>query len=165
MIIIMPDCYVDNCTFHMYGDNNRVVLWHKGVYINTDFWLEDNNNQVLCEDGVRITGQTQLAATEGKSITIGKDCLFSDEIIVRTGDSHSIIGPEGTRINHAESVNIGDHVWICHGVNILKGADIPSGCVIGTGAVVGRKHFSENCIIAGNPAMKVRDDIVWSFDR
>ena len=164
-ILVMPGCYLDHCTFHISGDNNTVILWDNGVYINVDFWLEDNNNRVVCGPQGKMTGKTQLAATEGKEIAIGSDCLFSDEIIVRTGDSHGIFDANGRRINPAADVHIGSHVWVCHGVNVLKGANVPAGSVIGTGAVVGKGVYVPNGIIAGNPAAQVKTGITWKFDR
>lgn len=163
-VLIMPGCYLENCVFHFYGDNNTVILWNNGVYINVDFWLEDAQNQILCDEGVKITGKTQLAATEGKCISLGSDCLLSDEIIIRTGDSHAIY-QNGKRINHAVNVKIGKHVWIGHGVNILKGAVLPEGCIVGTGAVVGKANFSNNSIIAGNPAIERKTNVFWTFER
>lgn len=164
-VLIMPGCYLDNCTFHIQGDHNSVILWNDGVYINGDFWLEDNENRIICEEQVKLTGKIQLAATEGKRIHIGKDCLFSDEIIVRTGDSHSICDLFGQRINPAADVEVGAHVWVCHGVNILKGAKIPQGCVVGTASVIGKGSYGQNSVIAGNPGVVVKKGVIWNFER
>jgi len=56
----------------------------------------------------------------------------------------------------ANPVIIGDNVWIGANAVILPEVTIANGCIIGAGAVVTKSCKEENCIIAGNPAKKIR---------
>ncbi len=150
-----------NCIFRISGDNNIIKIGQKVHAKNVEFWIEDNCNTISIGNNTSFCGKLHLACTEGKSITIGKECLFSSEIVFRTGDSHSIIDLSGIRINHAKDIIIGDHVWIGHRVLVNKGVVISNNSVVGTGSVVTKKFNDENIIIAGCPAKIVKNDINW----
>lgn len=97
---------------------------------------------------------------EGKSITIGDDCMFSSSIYIRTSDEHPIIDIEsGERINHAKDIVISDHVWVGEGVTINKGSVIPYGCIIGTKSLVGKKLSRPSSSYAGIPLRLIREGI------
>lgn len=152
--------------------NNSIVIKGNGCHIsigsctaatNLDIICEDDNNKVIIGSNTIITGYTHLAVTEGRSINIGNDALFSNDIIIRTGDSHAIYQND-IRINKSDDVKIGDHVWVGNKVIILKGSEIGNGSVVGSGSVVTRK-FNNNIVLAGNPAREIKRDIIWKFDR
>ena len=63
-----------------------------------------------------------------------------------------------------KDVVIGDHVWLCNGVNVLKGASIGSDSVVGTQSVV-TKDICPNSITCGNPAKVVKTGIRWDTKR
>lgn len=107
-----------------------------------------------------------IASTESKSIIIGDDCMFSNDVEIRNGDSHPILDQEtGKRTNNAALVTIGDHVWITAHVRILKGAIIPDGSIIGNSSVVSAKFKGSNSVYAGIPARLVKSNIMWERDR
>lgn len=88
--------------------------------------------------------------------------MFSNNIVIQTSDSHSIIDNKtNMRINHSGNVIIQNHVWIAPSVNILKGVTIGTGSVIGIGSVV-TKNVPQKCVFAGNPAKIVKSDISWN---
>ena len=97
---------------------------------------------------------------------IGRDCLLAYDIDIRTGDSHSLLeAASGKRINPAQDVIIGDHVWIAAHVNILKGVSIGMNSVIATGATVVKPVQEAGVVIAGNPAKLVKREITWTRER
>jgi acetyltransferase-like isoleucine patch superfamily enzyme len=84
---------------------------------------------------------------------------------IRTGDSHSIIDrASGRRLNPAQSVRIGDHVWLAPHVRVLKGVSIGDGSVIGTGSVV-TAPIADHVVACGIPAAVVRENIDWDRRR
>jgi acetyltransferase-like isoleucine patch superfamily enzyme len=92
--------------------------------------------------------------------------MFAYDIDVRTGDSHSIISQEtGERINYAQDVCIGDHVWIAAHTILLKGSAIPDNSIVATGSVVTRPFETRGIILGGNPAKTIKDGITWSRQR
>lgn len=102
-----------------------------------------------------------IALDEGSSITINEDCMFSNGIQIRSTDSHSIIDSTGKRINYAEDITIGEHCWIGLGCIILKGTTIAPHTVVAAGSICTTEYHKGNCIIAGNPAKVVKENIDW----
>ena len=96
-----------------------------------------------------------------KNIYIGKDCLFSWEILVMDTDFHSISNNAGTIINPDKPVIIGDHVWVGCRAIILKGAHIPDNAVIAAGSIVAKKLSGENQVFGGNPAIALKKIGAW----
>ncbi|HWK03614.1 MAG TPA: acyltransferase [Puia sp.] len=93
------------------------------------------------------------------NLTIGDDCVISWNCQFLDDDFHEI-GYEGKK-NTADSIVIGQHVWIGCGVSIYKGTVIPDGCVIASNSVIRGKFHVKNAIIGGNPARVIRENIVW----
>ena len=124
--------------FYIEGNDNVIDIKNNVTFgEGSVLWIEDNNCGITIGEQSTF-GSAHLAATEdGSSISIGKDCMFSDDIDVRTGDSHSIIDlATGKRINFAKNVVIGNHVWCGAHSSILKGANIPDGVVVATRSIV-----------------------------
>lgn len=140
------------------GRGNEVLI-HRDVIVSGTIELFGNNNVVEIGAETTINGAF-VAAHNGRRISIGKRCLFSSGIDIRTTDSHKIFDSSGVRINDDKDVVIGDNVWIGRGVSILKGASIGEGAVIGTMSVVSGAVEGAS-IYAGVPARKIRSDIRW----
>ena len=164
-IIIEEGCNLNKCKFIVQGNSNTVYIKKNTHARYAEFYIEDDNNSICVDEATYFAGKIHLACIEGCTITIGKDCLFSSEIVIRTGDSHSITDLSGNRINQSKNVQIGDHVWVGHKVSINKGVKIASNSVVGTGAIVTREFNNGNVVIAGNPAKTVKENINWDSKR
>ena len=104
-----------------------------------------------------------MAVLEGKRIIVGEDCLFSRNIFFRTGDSHSIIDQNTSkRINPSEDITIGDHVWICQDVRILKGVTIGDNSIVAMGSLLTKNNFPSHSIIGGIGGKIIKSGIEWS---
>ena len=91
--------------------------------------------------------------------------MFSSGIVIRTGDSHSIINVDNNeKINPEQYVVIDNHVWIAQNVTVLKGSHIAHDSVVGCGAIVSN-CFEPNSLIGGIPAKTVKTNITWNSDR
>jgi len=89
-----------------------------------EIWIEDSGGVVKIGNKTTVE-KVHFASTEGGEIIIGRDCMLANDIDIRTGDSHSIISNDsGERINHAQDVNLKDHVWVGAHVRILKGTTL-----------------------------------------
>lgn len=103
---------------------------------------------------------------ENQDITIGKDCMFSREIVIRTSDAHSVVDAQtGKRLNPAQPVVIGDHVWVGQRVIINKGSVIPSNSIVGATSFVNGSFEEEGIILAGTPARMVKQGITWNREK
>ena len=94
---------------------------------------------------------TLISVQDG--IEIGEKCVFGVGCSIIDNDFHAL--NEKDNANGAP-VKIGNNVFTGSNVHILKGVEIADNCVIGNGSVV-TQSFKEACVIAGNPAKKVRD--------
>jgi acetyltransferase-like isoleucine patch superfamily enzyme len=110
---------------------------------------------------VSSTSRVRMSATEGTTINIGDDVMFSTGNQVRADDGHPIFDVEsGRRVNVSTSITIGAHVWLGRTAAVLAGGRIGDGSVIGYGAVVTRP-IPNNCIAVGVPARVIKRNIAW----
>lgn len=157
---------INNCLFSIHGSNNKIII-HSHVVINDcTFCMEDDNNVIEIFDNTWINPKVELAALEGTRIVIGKDCMFSAYITLRTSDSHSVLNAtNGLRINPPKDIIIGNHVWIGSGVTVLKGSVIGDDCVVSTKALLSGKQYPPQSVIAGNPAIVKKSGVSWDRRR
>ena len=153
-----------DCRITLSGNECKVTIGERGTFLGTEMVCEDDQSTIKVGNRCICAGKTHFAATEGKQIEIGNDFLCSNAVTIRTGDSHSIYNEEGKRINIGKDVRISEHVWLGNQVIILKGTELGRNVVVGSGSVV-RGCFSDNTVIAGNPARTIRDKINWDFRR
>lgn len=162
------------------GDNNSIDIGENSRLKYTQITIMGDNNHIIAEDGSKLDGPCKITL-EGNStlyigrnsgirgvsfvakdanITVGRNCMFSYDVIVRNNDSHKVLDQDGNVTNMAQDIVIGDHVWLCERSTILKGVTIGNNSVIAYGAIV-TKDCPPNSIMAGNPARVVKQDINW----
>lgn len=158
--------WLDHTTIYIYGNNNRIKLGYRNNIIEGDLYIEDDNGLIEFGNHTQLMGKTHIAVIEGTEVIFGNECMFSSEVVFRTGDSHSIIDNETKqRINPSKSIHVADHVWFGNKTTILKGVDIPKDVIIGTGALVSKSIISPNVIVAGHPAKIIKQGINWELYR
>lgn len=87
-------------------------------------------------------------------IEIGKNVLFGPAVTIATV-GHPI-NPAMREYMYADTVRIGDNVWVGGGVVICPGVTIGENSVIGAGSVV-TKDVPANCVATGNPCKVLRE--------
>lgn len=186
--VVISGCFLRRCSFKLIGKNIRIIIGNDSVLTDCSFYCKGNNVTVKiegnktrikkasfhCEDddsfimishGFSMEGG-HIAATEGVGIKIGEDCMFSNDIEIRNGDSHSIwLLASDERLNKAKSVIIGSHVWLCAHSRVMKGSEIPDNSIIGNSAIVSGVLKETNAIYAGSPIQLVKRNIEWSRKR
>ncbi len=165
-IVIGPGSRFNNVRFHIRGNGHRIEFGPNcRISRGGVIWFEDSGGVLQVAQNTSMV-DVQIAVTEpGSRVLIGEDCMFANDIDIRTGDSHSIVdAASGERLNYAADVVIEDHVWIAPHVVILKGVHIGRDSVVATGAVV-TKSFGSGVIIAGNPASVIKSNISWKRER
>lgn len=165
VIFIGPNSRIENYSIKIYGNYNKINVGEYCQMKNGEFWVEDDKNEMIIGARTTIQPNTQLAAIEGCKISIGEDYMFSSDIIIRTGDSHTILNTDKKRINISRDVQIGTHCWIGHRSMINKGVTIPNNTIIGAGAIVVKQFVLENTVIAGIPARVVKENVSWMRER
>ena len=157
--------------FHIeiYGNGNIVDVRTKEYFVATIYIGTSDcpveNCRVIIEDGATAGGVMMRILENNSEVTIGQEALFSYNIEMYCSDTHSIFNEQGELINYGKFINIGPQVWVGAGVSICKNTEIAAGCVVGTKAVVSGKFAEQNCVLAGNPARVVKQNIKWSRER
>lgn len=164
-ILVGENCNLRKVSFFIRGNGNRIIIGDNCSAYAAQFHIEQDGNEINIGSGTTMHGREEhaihMAADEGSKILIGEDCMLSNGVQIRSTDSHSIVNMNGDRINPARDVVIGDHCWIGLQSILLKGTALEPHCVVGAGAVCGKRYGKANCIIAGNPAKIVRENIDW----
>lgn len=88
--------------------------------------------------------------------------MFGPDVKIYSGN-HSLVSEERMKIvdgrlqliSIAETVEIGNDVWICGNVTIVPGVKIGDRAVVGAGSVV-TKDVPVGCLVAGNPAKVIK---------
>ena len=123
-------------------------------------------------DHCTATSNFGLHVNMGKKAIIGRDCMFSFENELWAGDGHAVFDVKsGECTNRKMSGSyhpsnllvLGEHVWVGKQAFLMHGTNIGSGSIVGARSVV-KGIFPNNCTIAGNPAIKVKEDVAWSRD-
>lgn len=151
------------------GDNNNIKIKKCNAIINLSMGSDDGRSihNSSFEFGESYSGSVSYVMMEDNThIKIGDRCMFSNGIMFRCTDDHAIISLDnGEVINRARSIEIGDHVWIGMNVSILKNSKIADGCIVGMNSVVAGKFNQKNCVICGNSARVVRENVKWDGAR
>lgn len=140
----------------------KFVLWQKILGINRKTpWPVHFTSKVICsekiqnDNGFRAPGYAIGCYIDGRN-----------GIIIESG---SIVGPKVSIIsqNHNKSdysrfdasnpIIIRKNSWLACGCTILAGVELGEHTIVAAGAVVTKSFLEGNCILAGNPAKKIKD--------
>ncbi len=165
-IIIEPGAQIRNCTFQIMGNNNKIFIGHDTFVICAELWISKDGNTISVGEESTLEGKIEyplhIAAIEGTEVTVGRECMISGSVEIRTADGHSIVNMVGDRINPSRSIHIGEHVWIGTGAVLTKGVDVIDHCIIGTRSVVTKSITQRYCSVGGNPARILKEGLDWN---
>lgn len=134
-----------------------------GLYSRTIIVTRAPGAVIEIGDNVGISGATIYAR---KGIFIGENTCIGGNCKILDNDFHPIEAETRNKLLRDENggdsdlvpgreIRIGKDCFIgCNSI-ILKGTVLGDGCVVGAGAVVSGE-FESNCVIAGNPAKKIK---------
>ena len=156
-------------TINLVGSNNFIKIGKAHAIIRLLMGTNDNreiyNSKFIFGDSYS-NHVSYVMMENNTTIKIGDDCMFSTNIELRCTDDHVVLDDNGNVLNLAKSIEIGNHVWLCKDVMILKNTTIPDGCIVGAKSVVASKRFTQpNCSICGNPAKVVKERVHWNCSR
>lgn len=127
-----------------FGSGSRLSVGGKGVLTIGDNFCNTARMNVVCQKG----------------ITIGDDVLVSWNTMVMDTDWHPSQDIRTGKISEiSKEVVIGNRVWLCMNVSVLKGTFIPDGCIVGANALCVGSYPEPDALIAGNPAKVKRSHI------
>lgn len=113
--------------------------------------------------GQKTTFNGARIVVDNGMVTIGTDCMFSDDILVQSSDQHGIIDARTLEVTNGarRDVMLDDHVWVGRRATIMPNVRIGFGAIIGAGAVV-TADVPAMSVAAGVPARILRTDTTWS---
>ncbi len=161
---------MNRVTIKIKGNKNFVDLRESKYQLNNimiNLGFEVDNRSVKIGSRFFCGGLNIVCPDHGNTVEIGDDCVFSDNIEIRSEDGHTIYDVvSGEIVNKSKSgVKIGKHVWISRNVFIGKNVQIADNCIIGHGSVCTKKLDEANCIYAGVPAKKIKGGVNWDRSR
>ena len=146
---------VQPCTLWMSKNANLVC--------NGNFTMYEGSAIVVLEGGRLELGNNSYMNASliqcALSIKIGNNCAIAGGVLIQDTDFHTVI-ENGVEKSYIKPITISDNVWICAKATILKGVTIGEGAVVAAGALV-TKDVPPHCIVAGNPAKVIRENILW----
>lgn len=143
------------CTLWM-GDNSQLISKGFSMYEGAAIVVVDGGKLTLGHNSYMNESLIQCAS----SISIGDNCAIAGDVLIQDTDFHPILDENGNPKPISKPIVIGDKVWICAKATILKGVTIGDGAIIAAGAVV-TKDVPAHCVVAGNPAKVVRENVIW----
>lgn len=147
------------------GENNLFEIGKtRHVVRNTNIIMMSlaNNRKLIIGDDFACGGALIVNNVSGNFITIGNDCMFGVDIVLRADDGH-VICKKGTKeiINNSKGTKIGNHVWVAQRAFIGKDVEIGDNSVVGACSVVVKGSLEQNVVWAGTPAKIIKRDIDW----
>lgn len=147
-----------NANFHI-GQNNMLTKRNKTIIeLKNSAAMNVNGYVSMNRGGIISVNNGHLSLGSGSigcdsfincvnSITIGNNFLISRDVIIRDDDGHIIIRQNYQR---TKPIVIGNNVWLCERVTILKGSTVGDNVVVGFGTIVKGKVESNNIICMKN---------------
>lgn len=164
IIYIDEKLKLTNSSLEFRGDNSIIYICQTDDILTLDIKIYNNSTFYMGKE-TWINKGLKVVLSEQTNVFFGNESLISYDTCIRTGDPHLIYDcTTHKRINQSKSLYVGDHVWIGQHVMLLKGAKIGSGTVIGAMSVVSGKSYKSNCIYAGNPIKKIKENIFFLRD-
>lgn len=146
---------VKPCTLWV-GDNSTIISRGFTMYEGAAIVVVDGGKLILGRNSYMNESLIQCA----NSITIGDNCAIAGDVLIQDTDFHPILDENGNEKPMSKPIVIGNKVWICAKSTILKGVTIGDGAIVAAGAVV-TKDVPARCLVAGNPAKVVRENVIW----
>lgn len=135
------------------------IVIEDGASIDNDCRFVAANDAVL-----RIGKRTGIGPycifNAGVDISVGDDCLFAGMIYVQSSQHGMAAGELVRKQKHTYGkISIGNDVWIAANAAVTKGAEIGDGCIVGAKALVREGRYEKYSVLAGSPAVKVKDRV------
>ena len=166
-------------TLKIQNDNSRVYIGYgnTGVKYKKDKTIWENYGEIIFDGGANIGCGSKIVNKGNllfgsnfnintsstiicyKSISFGKDCLLSWDVLIMDTDFHKIL-VDGKQVNYDKNIVIGNHCWIGCNSSIKKGVIIPDNCVIASDSVVTKELPKSNCVYINNEIAK--EQIEWT---
>lgn len=154
--------FIEKEVFISGNSDNKIVIKKNNQHTYTKILMGNKNSLFIGENTTTVGLAIHMFSAINKTITIGDDCMFAWDVMIRSADAHTVYDINTKEVvNPAKDVSIGNHVWVTAHSTILKGSKIASNCMVGTGSIINKDFNEENCMLAGAPAKVIKRNINW----
>lgn len=163
ILYINKETLLTNSYIKIEGNNNRISIGSNCCLKNLIIDMKNENSVIKIGDKTTIE-EARVTSFEPYKIEIGKDCMFSADIVIMNTDVHRIYDVDtGLKTNQGKEISIGNHVWLGIRTTVLKGVSIGDNSIVAAGSIV-TKDVKANTIVSGNPAKQIKENKNWSRD-
>lgn len=110
--------------------------------------------------GANFSANKNFFVSCNQEITFGQDCMLGWNVLLFDATGH-VMYKDGIQKSSYKPIHIGNHVWLCAEVHVMKGASISDGSVVGYRSLLTGKFKEPNILVAGSPAKYVQSRINW----
>ena len=133
------------------------LVFHGRVAFGRGILLSNRGTMHIGKD---INSNPNISISCMDAITIGDHTMIGSDITIRDNDGHQVI-TDGKEQEMSKPVVIGDHVWLCDKVVVLKGAAIAEGSIAAFQSVITKAFHEPHVLIAGIPGKIVKRNVDW----
>lgn len=162
-ILIIRLKYFDSIRFNKeYQNKISFRIWLMHIFTrgsSTLYWPVNKSSQVYDFENIyagvdTFPGFMKGCYIQGKGgIYIGDYTQIAPNVVIVSAN-HDVYD---TRYHKPKSVIIGSYSWIGAGAKILPGVILGPHTIVGAGSIVTKSFEEGHCLIAGNPARKVKE--------
>lgn len=163
ILYIDKETLLTNSYIKIEGNDNKIFIGANCCLKNLTIDMKNENSVIKIGDKTSIE-EARITSFEPYKIEIGKDCMFSADIVIMNTDVHKIYDTTtNLKTNEGKEISIGNHVWLGIRTIVLKGVNIGDNSIVAAGSIV-TKDVKANTVVSGNPARQVKENRNWSRD-
>lgn len=135
--------------------NNSTIEIEGSIYEANKLLIDANAENSKCKIGKNFSASKNCKILNyiepNLEINIKEECMFGENVLLRTSDAHAIFDCNNKVINKGKNILINKHCWLASNVNVLKGVEISEDSIVGAGSIVTKNLEHKNSIYAGIP--------------
>lgn len=163
ILYIDKETLLTNSYIKIEGNDNKIFIGANCCLKNLTIDMKNENSVIKIGDKTSIE-EARITSFEPYKIEIGKDCMFSADIVIMNTDVHKIYDTTTKlKTNEGKEISIGNHVWLGIRTIVLKGVNIGDNSIVAAGSIV-TKDVKANTVVSGNPARQLKENRNWSRD-
>ena len=163
ILYIDKETLLTNSYIKIEGNDNKIFIGANCCLKNLTIDMKNENSVIKIGDKTSIE-EARITSFEPYKIEIGKDCMFSADIVIMNTDVHKIYDTTTKlKTNEGKEISIGNHVWLGIRTIVLKGVNIGDNSIVAAGSIV-TKDVKANTVVSGNAARQVKENRNWSRD-
>ena len=163
ILYIDKETLLNNSYIKIEGNDTKIFIGANCCLKNLTIDMKNENSVIKIGDKTSIE-EARITSFEPYKIEIGKDCMFSADIVIMNTDVHKIYDTTTKlKTNEGKEISIGNHVWLGIRTIVLKGVNIGDNSIVAAGSIV-TKDVKANTVVSGNPARQVKENRNWSRD-